>query len=256
MGYRRGSSQGEGRGRELALALLGKDRWKPAGSRVDETFGGFSRGPGLHGRIICSWRLKRLSTSSWGRAQHLSRRGAEGMLLYLSVTTKGLRNLWMQEEERGGGFQPGQGWVLCPVGGRVSDRDTPGFLTRGSRVGGVRAAAIAGGCGCWLLRRDRLQRAVPEREVICNCLKCCLLAFSGSPFTLAPDLLCTETQEMGGGGGTMCRHVTQVSVASVSISLTLHHLCCFFFRFLIKEFYSPQDNLHILPTGGAGKGLQ
>lgn len=49
--------------------------------------------------------------------------------------------------------------------------------------------------------------------------------------------------------------VTRVSVASVSISLTLHHLC-FFLRFLIKEFYSPQDNLHILPTGGAGKGLQ
>lgn len=103
---------------------------------MDKTFRGFSRGLGLWRRIICLWRLKALRTSSWGGAQHLSSRGAEGMPLYLSMAVEGLRNLWMQEEE-GDGFQPGQGWVPCP--GR-----------------------------CWLLvlaaGEGRLQREVPERE--------------------------------------------------------------------------------------------
>lgn len=100
---------------------------------------------------------------------------------------------------------------------------------------------------------DASSRRSPKGKVICNCPKHCLLAFSGSPFTLAPDLLCSETQEVV-GGKAMHYQVAQVSAASVSISLTLHLLC--FLCFLIKEFYSLQDNLHILPTGGAGKGLQ
>lgn len=119
-------------------------------------------GSGLQGRIIYSWRLKRLRTSSWRRAQHPSRRGAEGLLLYLSVTIKGLRNLWMREEE--GELVLSQARGGCAVIGGVRDKDTPTILTRGSRVRDVRTVAIAAGCGCSLLGRDRLQRQVPERE--------------------------------------------------------------------------------------------
>lgn len=91
------------------------------------------------------------------------------------------------------------------------------------------------------------------RKVICNYTKLCLQPFSGSPFTLTPDLLCTKTQEAKGKYYALS--ITQVSVASVFISLTLYFLCCML-CFLVKEFCSSQDNLHILPTGGAGKGLQ
>lgn len=107
--------------------------------------------------------------------------------------------------------------------------------------------------GCSLLGGDASSRRSPKGKMICNCPESCLLAFSGSPFTLAPDLLCLETQEAV-GGKAMHYQVAQVSAASVSISLTLRLLC--FLCFLIKEFCSLQDNLHILPTGGAGKGLQ
>lgn len=101
MGYLSGSNQGNCRGRKLALALVRKGWWKAVESRVDKMFGGFSWGLGLQGRIICSWRLKRLRTSSWEMPQHLYRWGAEGMLLYLSMTIEGLRNLWMREKEGG-----------------------------------------------------------------------------------------------------------------------------------------------------------
>lgn len=52
-----------------------------SGGLVEKTFGEFVQRLRLKERIICSWRLKRLRTISWERAQHLSRRGAEGTLL-------------------------------------------------------------------------------------------------------------------------------------------------------------------------------
>lgn len=105
---------------------------------------------------------------------------------------------------------------------------------------------------CWL-RGDVPSRASLTGKVICNYTKLCLQAFSGSPFTLTPDLLRTKTQEAK--GKCYALSITRVSVASVFISLTLYLLCCLL-CFLVKEFCSPQDNLHILPTGRTGKGLQ
>lgn len=136
---------------------------------------------------------------------------------------------------KGGVQRKGTEWVKARVG------------SAGARAPGE-ALCPSAGCG-----GDVPSRASLTGKVICNYTKLCLQAFSGSPFTLTPDLLRTKTQEAK--GKCYALSITRVSVASVFISLTLYLLCCLL-CFLVKEFCSPQDNLHILPTGRAGKGLQ
>lgn len=166
-------------------------------------------------------------------------RAATGLSVWEQPVGRGERELALRSGGRH--LWEGRGAV---VGHRVG-KGSGGF----SRGPGSREGSLP---LCWL-RGDVPSRASLTGKVICNYTKLCLQAFSGSPFTLTPDLLRTKTQE---AKGKCCAlSITRVSVASVFISLTLYLLCCLL-CFLVKEFCSPQDNLHILPTGRAGKGLQ
>uniref|UniRef100_G1NJ43 Visual system homeobox 2 n=1 Tax=Meleagris gallopavo TaxID=9103 RepID=G1NJ43_MELGA len=133
-------------------------------------------------------------------------------------------------------------WSTNPGKGRVQRKSTEWVKAWEGSVGAqAPRKALCPSAGYW---GDVPSRVSLTGKVICNYIKLCLQPFSSSPFTLTPDLLCTKTQEARGKYYALS--ITQVSVASVFISLTLYLLCCvtIFTSYQLEELEKAFNEAH------------